>query len=96
MNEMKRVFGVFLMYVLIFIVYLVMLGNPIFDCEKWNQISNVFALLIHLFAIFTTIGVTKDEFKNLNKRFLVRTIMGLLYLVLLFIIVNGQFLLLEC
>jgi hypothetical protein len=92
---MKRVVGVFLLYFVVNILYLIMVGNTWIDYLTWNQITNMFVLIVHLFAIFLTIYVTKDEFEDVNKRFMVRIGSGLLYLIIMYIMMSTQYLMLK-
>ena len=93
---MGRVIGVFMLYLLINIIYLFMVGNPMYDCTTWNNITSLYVLLINVGAIFTTIVITRREFSTINQRFLIRTSASLVYLVMMYIIMSGQYLMLTC
>lgn len=93
---MKRVIGVFLLYLLVNVVYLFMVGTQIYDCQTWNQITNMFILIVNIGAIFLSIFVTKDEFETVNKRFLIRMIIGVVYLSILYGVMESQYLMLKC
>lgn len=92
---MKRVLGVFLLYFVINILYLFMVGNTWLDYLVWNQITNMFVLLVHLAAIFLTIIVTSDEFENVNQRFMIRIGAGLVYLLIMYVMMSSQYLMLK-
>lgn len=93
---MQRLVGVFLLYLMINMLYFFFVGGLNYSCEDWNVISNVYILVIHLIMIFSSIIITKKEFKNVNQSFLISTLIGLGYLILLYVFLVNQMFILEC
>ena len=93
---MKRLIGVFLLYFLVFVIYLFLLGSDSNTCAEWNEITTMFTLILHISAIFLTVLVTRDEFDSINTRFLARLSSSLVYLVIFYILTQGQVLMLKC
>lgn len=93
---MKRLIGVFLLYLFTNILYLFVLNSSLMLCSEWNQVTNTFVLVVHLSAMSLSIFITKEEFKNLNQRFFARMISGLIYLILFYSIVQSQIFMLKC
>ena len=93
---MPRLVGLFLLYIMLNVLYFFFVGSNIYSCEDWNLISNVYILLIHLIMIFSSIIITKKEFKSVNQSFLISAVIGLGYLVLLYIFLVNQMFILNC